>query len=291
MPSSSSSSAQAARQRLAEQLRRMRQGARISGVRFAELAGWQDSSNVSKIERGMRPASADHVRLWCRICGASRQRTEELLAEQAAVARMWISYQQLNRGGLTAAQKSVREEYEQLRLARSYQNTVIPGLLQTRRYTEAALRQVCVEQGVTADDLAGAVAERMDRQRVLRRVDARWWFVMEEDVLWYRPFAVEIHRAQLAHLLTVMRLPTVRLGVIPRSADRRNVSPAESFDVTDTELVTVELTSGYLSVTVPEEIAMYLRAWERLSALAVHGKPAAALIERALRGLAGQDGV
>lgn len=204
---------------------------------------------------------------------------------------MWVTYQQLNRGGLTAAQKSVREEYEQLSIARSYQTTCIPGLLQTERYTAAALRQVCEEQGVAVDDVAEAVAERMDRQRVLRRPDARWWFVMEEDVLWYRPYALDVHREQLLHLLKVMRLPMVRLGVIPRTADRHNVSPAESFDVTDTELVTVELTSGYLSVTVPDEIAMYLRAWERLSALAVYGEPAVALIKRALHGLEDHDGV
>ncbi len=94
----------------------------------------------------------------------------------------------------------------------------------------------------------------------------------------------------MRHLLKVIRLPTVRLGVIPETAERHNVSPAESFDITDAELVTVELTSGYLSVTVPEEIAMYLRAWERLSALAVYGDPAAALINHALRGLEDQEG-
>lgn len=216
---------------------------------------------------------------------------EALLSEQAAAARMWITYQQLNRGGLTAAQKSVREEYEQLSIARSYQTSCIPGLLQTERYTAAALHQVREEQDVAVDDVAEAVAERMDRQRVLRRPDARWWFVLEEDVLWYRPYAADIHREQLLHLLKVMRLPMVRLGVIPRAADRRNVSPAESFDMTDTELVTVELTSGYLSVTVPDEIAMYLRTWDRLAALAVYGKPVVELIKRAVDGMDGHDGV
>ncbi|NED58075.1 helix-turn-helix transcriptional regulator, partial [Micromonospora aurantiaca] len=68
MPSSSSSSAQAARQRLADQLRELRTAAGISGVEFARRAGWRDSTNISKIERAVRPASAEHVRLWCGIC-------------------------------------------------------------------------------------------------------------------------------------------------------------------------------------------------------------------------------
>lgn len=91
MPASPSSSAQAARQRLGDQLRQMRTARGISGVRFAEQAGWKDSSLVSMIEKGRRTISADYVRLWCRICEASPQRIEELLAEQSAVAGMWVT--------------------------------------------------------------------------------------------------------------------------------------------------------------------------------------------------------
>ncbi|GAA2626472.1 helix-turn-helix transcriptional regulator [Actinomadura fulvescens] len=273
----------------------MRQEKRISGVRFAELAGWSRSSLVSMIERGQRSITADHVRLWCRICGASDRRTEELLGEQANAARMWVTYQQLNRGGLTAAQKSVRQEYEELTLSRAYQPKVIHGMLQTQAYTLAALRTVQDEQRVdvadSEDDLAEAVAERMDRQTLLGRPDARWLFLLEETVLWLRPYSRELHAAQLRHLLATMKRPTVSLGIIPANADRRAIHPVEAFDITDAELVTVELVSGYLSVTQPAEIAMYVAAWDRLWSLAAFGKPAVALIERALADLEGQDGL
>lgn len=285
MPASPSSSAQAARTRLADKLRELRIERGISGLAFARMAGWSGSSMVSLVERGRRTISADHVRLWCRICEASPQRTEELLAEQAAVAGMWVTYQQLNRGGLRHAQESVRELYEGLSLYRSYQSKVIPGLLQTEAYTAAALTMIRKEQGVEVDDVASAVAERMDRQKVLRRPNARWVFVFEEAVLRYRPYAAEVHAAQLRHLLTVMRLPKVSLGVIPMGADRRNMSPDESFNITDTRLVSVELVSGFLSVTEPAEVAMYGAAWERLFALAVHGDRAVALIRAALGSL------
>ncbi|HEY8532855.1 MAG TPA: helix-turn-helix transcriptional regulator, partial [Micromonospora sp.] len=153
MASSSSSSAQAARLRLADQLRELRLAAEISGVEFARRAGWRDSSSVSKIERGVRPASAEHVRLWCAVCGASEQRLNALLAEQAAVERMWVTYRQLNRGGLKGAQESVRDRYERVKLMRVYCAHVIPGLLQTRAHTEAALKSVRVEQHVEVDDV------------------------------------------------------------------------------------------------------------------------------------------
>lgn len=247
------------------------------------------------IEKGRRTISAGHVRLWCSICGASERRTEELLAEQAAVAGMWIPYEQLNKGGLQAAQKSIRQQYEELALARSYQPKVFPGMVQTGAYTRAALTGVIVEQALeTADpdgEVASAVAERMDRQRLLSRPDARWFFLLEEPVLWYRPYPRHVHREQLLHLLEVRRRPTVFLGIIPVEVDRRAVHPEEAFDITDGHLVTVELVSGYLSVTQPSEVALYLATWDRLWSLAETGDAATRRIRTALARLDGQDGV
>ncbi|GAA4236599.1 hypothetical protein GCM10022254_46650 [Actinomadura meridiana] len=92
---------------------------------------------------------------------------------------MWVPYSQLNRGGLEAAQKSVRQVYEELAVARSYQPKVIPGMAQTEAYTRAALTGVLVEQRVETqhpdEEVEAAVAERMDRQRLLSRPDARWF--------------------------------------------------------------------------------------------------------------------
>ncbi len=273
----------------------MREDAGISGVEFARRAGWRHSTTVSKIEKALRSASLEHVRLWCQICGASSQREAELLAEQRAVASMWVTYQQLNRGGLKAAQKSVREEYEQLTLSRAYQSKVMHGMLQTEAYTFAALKGAQAEQGVdVADlnaDLAAAVAERMDRQTLLGRADARWLFLLEEWVLWLCPFTRELHVEQLRHLLRIMKRPNLLVGIIPTDVDRGGIHPTEAFDITDSELVTVELVSGYLSVTQAAEITMYVAKWNQLWSLAVVGGRAVALIERALARLEGQDGV
>ncbi|ACZ00165.1 helix-turn-helix domain protein [Thermomonospora curvata DSM 43183] len=266
-------------------MRELRMAAGISGVEFARRAGWRDSSNVSKIERGVRPASAEHVRLWCAICGASEQRLNELLAEQAAVERMWLTYRQLNRGGLKGAQESVRDRYERVKLMRVYCAHVIPGLLQTRAYTTAALQSIRVEQHVEVDDVAEAVAERMDRQRVLRRPDARFVFVLEEQVLHHRVVPADVHAEQLEHLLAMARWPSVSLGIIPLDADRtlddgHRVWPEHTFIISDTELVTVELVSGFLSVSQPSEIADYLAAWKRLTSLSVTGEKARRIITR-----------
>jgi transcriptional regulator with XRE-family HTH domain len=274
-----------ARQALAGQLRDIREAAGLTGRALAAEAGWHGVSKVSKIEHGARPPSAEDVRAWCRICGISSERTAELLAEQRAVAGMWVSYQRLNRAGLRKAQESIRPAFERAALVRSYQPKIIPGLLQTAGYTTVMLEDARDRQGVHRDDIAGAVAERIDRQRVLRQAGHQFVFVIEEPVLRYRVCDVETLRGQLLHLREVARLPQVRLGVIPVRADRRAAFPREGFVMFEAELVTVELVSGVLSVTQPREIAMYLRDFTDLARIAVYDQAARDLISEALHDL------
>lgn len=286
MPSSSSSSAQQARQALADQLREIRLAAGLTGRALASRAGWHGVSKVSKIEHGVRPPSSDDVRAWCRVCGVTQERVEELLAEQRAVASMWMPYQRLNRAGLRRAQESVRPGYERAALVRAYQPKVVPGLLQTAEYTTALLEDARDRQHVHRDDVSEAVAERARRQRVLTRAGHQFAFVLEEPVLRYRFFEPEILRGQLLHLRDATRLPTVWLGIIPLATDRRKVIPREGFVIFDEELVRVELISGVLSVSQPREIGMYIRDFTDLAGIAVHGKAARDLITTALDDLA-----
>jgi len=285
VPSSSSSTAQQARQHLADQLREIRLGAGLTGKALAKAAGWHGVSKVSKIEHGMRPASAEDVRTWCRVCGVSAERSEELLAEQRAAAGMWVTYQRLHRAGLRQAQASVRPSYEQSSLVRSYQPRIVPGLLQTAGYTGAILSAVRDRHAVPVDDVEAAVAERMDRQNVLRRAGHRFLFVVEEAVLRYRICDAETMIGQLTHLGEAMRIPSVSLAVIPLAADRVNTLAVEAFTMFDDKQVRVELVSGLLTITQPREVAMYAERFAALSAAAVTGARARALILAAVDAL------
>jgi hypothetical protein len=89
-------------------------------------------------------------------------------------------------------------------------------------------------------------------------------------------------QAQLEHLRTAMAVPSVRLGVIPFTADRTLLRPVEMFFMFDDSEVQAELVSGWLRVTQPTEIEMYAQAFTRLSRMAVYGREARALITRAL---------
>jgi len=68
-------------------------------------------------------------------------------------------------------------------------------------------------------------------------------------------------------------------------AGRRGYRPRESFEITDTSLVTIEMLSGFLSLTHRDEVGAYVQAWEELDSIAVHHADARALVRRAIAAL------
>jgi hypothetical protein len=67
------------------------------------------------------------------------------------------------------------------------------------------------------DDVAEAVAERMDRQASLFRGDHRFAIVLEEGTLYYQIGGPRVLAGQLRHLLSVAGLPNLSLGIIPEA--------------------------------------------------------------------------
>ncbi len=285
MNTASSSSTQAARQRLADQLREIRLDAGLSGSALAAAAGWHGVSKVSKIEHAVRSPSAEDIQAWCRVCGTGQERAAELIAELRAVESMWLDWRRAERTGLLHLHVQVRSIFERTRLFRAYSCKIIPGLLQTADYTTDILSAVRDSRGVPVDDVAATVVERMNRQRVLREGDHRFVFLVEEAVLGYRVSNPSVISGQLHHLIEVAALPSVVLGIIPGDADRSAQCPVESFTLFDKGQVSVELVSGYLTIKQPSEIMMYGKVFADLLALCVLGKGARALIERAIRSL------
>ncbi|MEV7284266.1 helix-turn-helix transcriptional regulator [Streptomyces sp. NPDC093252] len=278
MAVSASSSAQQARQALADRLAELCRDAGLSGLELAERCGWSRSKS-SRIINARTPPSADDIRAWCRACGAEDQ-TEDLLAMARTAEGMWVGWRRMERAGLRAAQEARLPLYRRTRRFRSYSSWLVPGMIQTEAYTTAALRAVQKRRGLV-DDVAGAVAARMERQRVLHERGRRFAFLVEESVLRSGIGGTGVMSGQLNHLLSVASLPHVSLGVVPMSPERERW-PAEGFWIYDSIQVNVELISGYLTLTQPSDVALYAEAFAELAALAVHGRPARQLIASAM---------
>jgi transcriptional regulator with XRE-family HTH domain len=278
----SSSSARQARQALAARLGEIRKDAGLTGRALAALCGWHESK-VSRIEHARTAPSSDDVRVWCQHCGTADE-TDELLAFLRSVEDMFVEWRRMERAGLKRAQEAVLPLWERTRIFRAYSSWLIPGAVQTPAYTKAILRAIAARRDLP-DDTDEAAAVRADRLRLLREGDHRFFVVVEESVLRNVIGGADVMAGQLGHLITVASLPSVSLGIIPMGLERDVIWPVEDFWIFDDRQVNVELVSGWLTLTQPREITMYMKAFSDLSDLAVRGAKARALITAAIDAL------
>jgi transcriptional regulator with XRE-family HTH domain len=281
MARSPSSSVQAAREALAARLREIRLDAGLTAREIALRAGWHPSKS-SRIENAVTPPSDADIRAWCSICGAEDQ-AADLIAASRSAESMYVEWRRLQRTGLRRLQESYVPLFERTRTFRIYCSNVVPGLLQTPAYATALLSEITAFREAP-NDVAEAVAARIDRARVLREGDHRFAILVEEAVLRYRMGDAEVMAGQLGHLLSIMSLPAVSLGVVPFSAER-GMWPLETFSIYDGEQAQVELLTAAVTVTAPSEIAQYAKAFSRAADLAVYGADARVLITDAIAAL------
>ncbi|MEY9210953.1 helix-turn-helix transcriptional regulator [Thermobifida halotolerans] len=245
----------AARAELARLLRSLRLDSGRSGEQLAAALGWSQSK-ISKIERGRTRPSRGDAESWARTCGADTAALSRVaeLAEAALVeARHWRAS---HRGGLARRQREVAAIEERATLLRSFQPTLVPGLLQTAAYA----RQVLTLADVSGrGDVAAAVAERLRRQEALYRERTDFAFTLTEAALWWHAEDRSVLLPQIDRLLSVATLPNVTVRVLPLTTPSGAV-PSHGFllyEEDEEPRVIVETHTRELVLTDPDEVAAY----------------------------------
>jgi transcriptional regulator with XRE-family HTH domain len=272
-----SPTARQALEALAGQLREIRKDAELTARQVAQAAGWHESK-CSRIENARTIPSAADIRLWCKICDVPDQ-AADLAATLRAIDSMYVEWRRQIPAGMRRLQQASLPLYEQTRQFRIYEAGVIPGLFQTAEYARARMGRIIEFNGIP-DDLDVAVAARIKRQRVLRHGDHQFAVVLEEWALRSRIGSSEMMADQLAHLSRELSLPSVSMGIIPASVARTMWS-SPGFWIFDESRVLVETPAAELTITQPREIAVYLRTFNELAAMAVYGSRARELISHA----------
>ncbi|WP_327236331.1 helix-turn-helix transcriptional regulator [Streptomyces sp. NBC_01317] len=281
MPSSSLSSAQAARESLAARLKELRLDADLTMQELADRCAW-NKAKTSRVEAARTAPSDADIRAWCGACGAEEQ-AADLIASSRSADSMYVEWRRMQRTGLRRLQQANAPLYGRTRLFRVYCAQVVPGLLQTQDYAHALLSLIADFRGLP-NDVGEAAAARVDRSHLIRDGLHRVVVLIEEDVLTHRIGGDSVMAAQLAHLLTAMAYPAVSIGIIPRSTHRVMWGP-ETFTMFDDQRVHVELLAAKVTVTTPTEVKVYQGAFTRLAAMAVYGPRARTLISRAIDAL------
>ncbi|WP_326729699.1 helix-turn-helix transcriptional regulator [Streptomyces phaeochromogenes] len=282
MPISPSSSAQAAREAVAGRLKELRADAGITGPELASRCGWSHPKTY-RIEGARTPPSPDDIRRWCEACGTLDQ-ADDIIAQSRTAESMYMEWRRKVRTGLKQLQNSYVPLFKSTQMFRVYSPTMVPGLLQTEGYARGLMAAITKFRDIP-DDVADAVAARLERSRIIHEPGHRFALVIEESVLRHQLGDQDAMAAQLGYLLTAGALPQVSLGIIPGATPERPMWPQELFHMYDETLVSVELLAARVQVTQPSEIAMYLKAFEQLRDMAVYGAEARALVVKAIEAL------
>lgn len=274
------------RARLAARLRALRAAAGLSGNRLAQQLGWPQP-RVSKLETGKQIPTTDDLEAWLAATGAGREHATEL-AELLSAARIeyatWRGVQR-TAGGL-AGRHAERAAWEVVttRIA-EYQPAMIPGLVQTAAYARALLTSpLASAMDITEGDADALVAERVKRQEILYQPGRTLHIVVGEAALWNTPGTVDTLLGQLDRLISFAGLPSLEFGVVPRDVPMP-IAPLACFAVYDDEFVLVETLTGEQRLDDPDEVAVYIKAFDQLRDAAATGPDTLALIRRVMADL------
>jgi transcriptional regulator with XRE-family HTH domain len=259
------------REALGVRLRALREDARLTGTAFAAKLGWP-GSKVSKIEHGKQTPTAQDVSDWVAAAGGSEELRAELLADLRSVRLEHRTWSRLTRRGVAGRQRATAKLDATTTVLRAFEPAVIPGLLQTAEYAR------CVLEGVVAlrelpNDVADGVRARMERQQALYEPGRQFHFLITEAALRYQVCPPEVMRGQLDRLLAVASLESVNLAVLPFEA-HLPFPAVHGFWMYDDHLVLVDTVSAELALRDEDDIALYARLFERMSAAALHGASA-----------------
>ncbi|MBB5121472.1 hypothetical protein AF335_14085 [Streptomyces eurocidicus] len=273
------------RRQLGAHLRRLRERKGITLEEAGALVGISKAT-LSRYETKEGPVKWPAVDALCREYGAPDAERQALveLAKSARIQGWWRSLadpvpESMNLM-LTLEDEVVREDH--------YASMYVPGLLQTRAYTEAIHR--ASEVSYTEQEVAHWVDIRTKRQALLWRDEPpRLHVVLDEAVVRRVTGNRDTMRTQLRHLLDCTDSPHITLQILPFSAGA-HASAATSFLILGgpeplLDVVYLDILDGGLFMEKTQELERYKLAFEYLCKRALDVDSSAAAIERACKEL------
>jgi transcriptional regulator with XRE-family HTH domain len=272
------------RRRLALELRRLREAARLTCEEVAEHLECS-ASKISRVETGRVSVSPRDVRDMLELYGVPAAQREGLvqLARDSRQKGWWHAFSDTMQPqfatyvGLESAASEIR----------IYEVSLIPGLLQTEDYARAVIRSGMMSSPV--EDVERAVALRMARQPAMTRDDPpKVWAVVDEAALRRRVGGAGLMRLQLEHLLAQAALPNVAVQVIPFGGGA-HPAMGRPFVIlvfperVDTDVVYLEDQTSALYVEDVAEVDRYNVFFNHLRATALSFDDSAALITSVLK--------
>jgi transcriptional regulator with XRE-family HTH domain len=271
------------RRRLGSELRKLRDA---NGLKLEEVAGELGvaPSTLSRIETGKAPTKSAYLNQMLKMYGVVDQQQRQVLVDMAREGHRkgwWAAFDDVLPSGFDIF---VGLEAETTGI-RSYEISVVHGLLQTQEYARAVLRELRPRQ--TSEQVERQVDLRMARQRRLEdEPPLDLWVIHDEAVIRRTVGGPEVMRAQLSRLLEVASRPGMTLQVLPFESGAHAglagpFSILEFAERTDSRVAHVESVGGFLYLEKEWEVRGCEDAFDRLRAAALSPGASADLIEKA----------
>ncbi|GAA1881086.1 helix-turn-helix domain-containing protein [Streptantibioticus ferralitis] len=247
-----------------------RRAARLTQRELAQRLGVHEET-IASIEQGRRPLKLDHAEVL-----------DELLETKGALV---VAVENLPERAKFPVWAAEFIDYERKAIAlSSYQNQVVPGLLQTESYARAVFRN---EIPLLSEvDLEQRVAARIERQAILRRkIPPSASFIISEAVLTDRLGGDEVYVEQLRHLRECADLPGLSLQVMPlgRMTHAGLSGPFILLETPDHNLLAyAETQRGSLLISDPDEVSILARKYAMLRTQALNPEENKGLLDRLL---------
>jgi transcriptional regulator with XRE-family HTH domain len=265
------------RRRLALELRRLREAARLTCEEVAEQLECS-ASKISRVETGRVSVSPRDVRDMLEIYGVPEQQRDSLvqLARESRQKGWWHAYGDTVQPqfgtylGLESAASEIR----------IYEVNLIPGLLQTEDYARSVITAGMVNS--PRADIERRVALRMERQRLTIASPPKMWAVLDEAALRRQVGGSEVMRVQLEYLRNVS-LQVIPFGGGAHPAMGRPFVILAFGEEADPDVVYLEDLTSALWVENVEEVDRYNVFFNHLQATALSFENSAALMTAVLK--------
>lgn len=245
----------ARRQRLATELRKLRERTGLSATAAGALLG-ATQAQISNIEAARAGVSAERVRALARIYDCMDESLIDALAGMTGdrERHWWEEY----RGILPAGMLDLAELERHAGTMQVAYTVHLPGLLQTDEHARAVFRQVVPR--LSPPDVEHRVSFRIKRQAVIYRDDPiPLTAILHEAALRMKFGGTEVARRQLNYLLELGERDHITIRVVPFDAGEFPGSGQSIFYATGPvpQLDTVQLDQSHGTLLLDAETQLH----------------------------------
>jgi transcriptional regulator with XRE-family HTH domain len=231
-------------------------------------------SKISRLERNKLAPTAVDVELILRALDVEPDSIATITNLAYKAATEFQTDRHFEQAGWAHKQQEMRTLEDASSEIRFFLPAMLAGLLQTKEYTLRAIRQAVPVGG----DLSSVIPTLAERKKTLRSGACHFQFILTESAVRWPYLEPQLLSQQMRHLIELSLLPTVSIGIIPLVGKIVEQGPMNTFVIYDRRLVSIEISSGEVSLIHPRNIAYHLELFDYFAKQALSEKESRQLL-------------